>query len=119
MRDDWLVGGKRKRRADIALTQGSDGLSQSQSSNATSEAPSKSHDDEYTESPKSEFSDDVSESGEDNEDSKRSLNTEGEVEENFLESVVSCLLSIKSIVFDFVLNKLCQYLLLTLVASVN
>jgi len=79
--DDWLVGGKRKRRADIALTQGSDGLSQSQSSNATSEAPSKSHDDEYTESPKGEFSDDVTESGEDDEDSKRSLDTEGEVED--------------------------------------
>ena len=80
--DDWLVGGKRKRRVEIALTQGSDGLSQSQCTNATSDAPSKSHDDAYTESTESKFSDDVTASGEDDEDSKRSLDTEGEVEED-------------------------------------
>jgi len=38
--DDWLVGGKRSRHAEVPPTQGSDGLSQSQSSSATSEGPS-------------------------------------------------------------------------------
>ena len=82
--DDWLVSGKRGRHAEVAPTQGSDGLSQSQSTNATSEGPSQPTDEEYD--LKAEFSDDVTASGEEDENSKRSLDTDGQEEEESSDS---------------------------------
>ena len=78
--DDWLVSGKRGRHAEVPSTQGSDGLSTSQSSRATSEGPSQRSEDDYNGSGKSNFSDDVTEAGEEDETSVRSVNTDGQEE---------------------------------------
>lgn len=87
--DDWLVSGKRARRAEVTATQGSDGLSQSQSSSASTEAPSQPTEEEYEVDRKELFSDDVTESGEEDETSKRSVNTDGQEEDEQSDSSYS------------------------------
>ena len=87
--DDWLFIGKRARCAEVTATQGSDGLSQSQSSSASTEAPSQPTEEEYEVDRKELFSDDVTESGEEDETSQRSVSTDGQEEDERSDSSYS------------------------------